>query len=115
MWPFAEQVHLPIAPDLLTDLRTAGLRLLTVTGDLLHDDSLVLRVITHLVADVGIVRLVVFRCWTTSPKMGGWLRPSLVLGVAICTPLHCRDTSHYTNWHFHVPTRPHQHVWCMMP
>ena len=35
-------------------LCTVGLGLLTVTGDLLHDDSLVLRVITHLVADVGI-------------------------------------------------------------
>ena len=35
-------------------LCTAGLGLLRVTVDLLHDDSLVLRVITHLVADVEI-------------------------------------------------------------
>ena len=42
-----------LALGLLTFLCTAGPGLLTVTGDLLHDDSLVWRVITHLVADVG--------------------------------------------------------------
>ena len=43
---FGKQVRLPIAPDFLTDLRTTGIKLLTVTGGLLHDDSHVLRVQT---------------------------------------------------------------------
>ena len=42
----------PLHQILLTFVCTVGVGLLMVTGDLLHDDSLVLCVITHLLADV---------------------------------------------------------------
>ena len=50
VWPFWRASP---PPDLLPFLCTAGLELLTVTRDLLQEETLVLHVITHLVADVG--------------------------------------------------------------
>ena len=48
--------------------------LLTVSRDLLHDDSLVLRVITHLVADVGIRALsLTLTTWIVCRHIWSWL------------------------------------------